>query len=47
MRINFTIHDSKNVRNANIKHQLQKANLREIVNNLEYLSNNEQSLILK
>ena len=53
MRTHFTIQDSKNVRNAikRIKKILdtncEKANLKKIVNNLKYLNNDKQSLILK
>ena len=53
MRTHFTIQDSKNVRNATkrIKKILdanyKKVNLKKIVNNLKYLNNDKQSLILK
>ena len=53
MKTHFTIQDSKNVRNATkrIKKILdvnyEKANLKKIVNNLKYLKNDKQSLILK
>ena len=53
IRIYFTIEDSKNIRNAarRIKKifdaNYKKANLKKIVNNLKYLNNDKQSLILK
>ena len=53
MRTHFTIKDSKNVRNATkrMKKMLDAnyeiANLKKIMNNLKYLNNDKQSLILK
>ena len=53
MRTHFTNQDSKNIRNATkrIKKILdanyEKDYLKKIVNNLKYLNNNKQSLILK
>ena len=53
MRTHYTIQDSKIVRNANkrIKKLLdasyKKGKLKKIVNNLKYISNDGQSLILK
>ena len=53
MRTHFTIQDSKNVRNVTNRRKkfidatYKKANLKKIVNNLKYLSNDKRSLILK
>ena len=53
MIIHFTIQDSKNVRNVTnrikkiLDNNYKKANLKNIVNNLKYLNNDKQSLILK
>ena len=53
MRTYFTIQDSKNVRNVTkrIKKILEanneRVNFKKLVNNLKYLSNDKQSLILK
>ena len=52
MRTHLTIQDSKNVRNATkriktiLDANYEKANLKKIVNNLKYLNNDKQSLIL-
>ena len=53
MRIYFTIQDSKNVKNATkrmkkiLDANYEKANLKKIVSNVKYPSNDKQSLILK
>ena len=53
MRTHFTIQNGKNVRNASKKIKkildanYKKANLKNIFNDLKYLSNGKQSLILK
>ena len=53
MRTHFTIQDSKNVRSATktvkkiLDANYKKVNLKKIVNNLRYLINDKQSLILK
>ena len=53
MRTHFTIQDSKNVRNTTkrikkiLDNNYKRANLKKIVNNFKYLSNDKQSLILK
>ena len=53
IKIHFTIQESKNVRNATkwikkiFNANYEKANSKQIVNNLKYLNNDKQSLILK
>ena len=44
IRIDFAIQDSKNIRNAS--KNISYANYKKMINNLKYLNNNVQSLIL-